>query len=92
MCLIYGRLVSICGDARPRASIAAFLWLKTRARSESGTNLVMRLELSTLLHKPVALLSGANSFVQYNPSWSSPFGKSCATTDSMAMVLSTGVG
>ena len=87
-----GRFVSICGDARLQASIAAFLCLKTRARSESGTNPLIRLELPTLLHQHVALVSGANSFVQYIARWSSSFAKSCAMTDSMAMDLSTGVG
>ena len=77
---------------RLQASIAAFLCLKTRARSESGTNPLIRLELPTLLHQHVALVSGANSFVQYIARWSSPFAKSCAMTDSMAMDLSTGVG
>ena len=71
---------------------AAFLCLKTRAMSESGTNPLIRLELPTLLHKPVALLSGANSFVRYIARWSSSFAKSCAMTDSMAIDLSTGVG
>ena len=91
-CFCCGRLVSIRGDARLQASIAAFLCLNTRTRTASGTNALIRLELPTLLHKPVALLSGANSFVQYIARWSSPFAKSCAMTDSMAMDLSPGVG
>ena len=91
-CFFCGLFGGICGDAWVQASIAAFLCLKTRARRESGTNPLIWLELLTLLHKHVALVSGANSFVQHFARWSSPFVKSCAMTDSMAMDLSTGVG
>ena len=79
-------------DARLQVSTAAFFCLKTRARCESGTNPLIRLELPRLLHQYIALVSGANTFVQYIARWSSPFAKSCAMTDSIAMDLSTGVG